>query len=157
DASHDWALLECAEILSDTAFALRKAPVGYSVPWDTFGYSDAEPDIGMVYGGMITSPGEIELQLFCREAREGSPVPGLSGAPVIVDGFVVAMIISASDPERCGYPRQGALFAITIDAIALRCKHLGLEQWNPPFVPQVEAELTAPTVIPLLPAAGSLL
>jgi hypothetical protein len=99
DAREDWVLL--AVDTPPPAKWLRLAelaPNGHD-EWETYGYPDAQPDDGMVCRGTVandagTLDGVRVQQLFCYEAAAGNgmPVSGLSGAPVLVDAFVVGVL-----------------------------------------------------------------
>jgi hypothetical protein len=151
DPKGDWALLELAEDLIDCEPFLLRTPSRAKDPWQSFGFAGRGP--GQTYSGTITSH-DPEIQLFCDQAHQGARVPGLSGAPCIVDGHAIGIIVWVSDPEG----KDGAMFIRSIADIAARCPIVRalMPPPQPPFVLQVQADLEQPGVLALLPAAGAL-
>lgn len=157
DPNDDWALLELSEDLVDCEPFLLRAPSKAKDPWESFGFGGRGHVPGQTYSGTITSH-DPEIQLFCDQAYQGARVPGLSGAPCIVDGHAIGIIVSASDPVGTGYVEDGAMFIRSISDIAARCPIVRalMPPPQPPFVLQVKADLEQPGVVALLPAAGAL-
>lgn len=129
DARADWALLQLSEPLPPSLAEplildeLTAADLeGRELGWRTFGFPEAKPD-GLEIGGTIRSTegavdGSRALQLFSQEAAAGtgSPVSGLSGAPVLVDGVVVGLLRWATLDEQ-GRSVAGSLFACPVATI----------------------------------------
>ena len=98
DRAADWILLRCADPLPGVRpIPMADAPADRS-PWETFGFPEPTKRDGMAHTGTIKHYGEQDgvsvFQLFSQEAG-GAPVAGLSGAPVIVEGALVAIVRSA--------------------------------------------------------------
>lgn len=153
DARDDWAVLACAADVPDAApIALARPRAGYGDPWRSFGYPGPAADPGKHFDGDITAH-EPTLQIFCKQSHQDARVPGLSGAPCLVGGRAIGLIVSASDPDDSGYNRDGAMFVRSLVTVAAACPRVRalLPAREPPFVPQVESELAGDKVVPLLP------
>src|SRR5262249_9599619 len=99
DRRADWAILKCED-----APHVRPLPLGADlrsagIEWQTYGFPDANPRDGMVTTGVVKNQsGELDgarvYQLFSQEAAAGggAPVKGFSGAPVLVENAVVALL-----------------------------------------------------------------
>lgn len=142
DPAADWALVECAEPLNARPLPLAELGAS-SATWETFGFPDANPLDGMVCSGSVeNAAGEIQgivaMQLFSKQAAagNGSPVRGLSGAPVIVEGAVVGVLRYSLMKE--GLNVAGTLYSCPVAPIAQRCAaHLPLPDpcWGLPGLP----------------------
>ena len=121
DARTDWALLKLAE-----APAVRPVPLAprcdNGVPWETYGFPDANPRDGMVQTGNIENDrGELEgcqvLQLFSKQAAAGTgaPVKGLSGGPVLIQDALVGIMRFALMKD--GMTVAGTLYACPVESI----------------------------------------
>jgi hypothetical protein len=154
-AEGDWALLACDAVPPGVApFELARLEQGYDLSWETYGFSDAAPDRGQVYGGVVRSLGAT-IQLYGLEAAAGesSRVKGLSGSPCLVHGRAVGILLSANVKEEAPgvkAAREGTLFARSIAEIARRCPELTLRAEKPPFTPHV-AQFLQPATPQLLP------
>ena len=142
DAGADWALVECAE--PPKARPLPLADLSASgATWETFGFPDANPQDGMVCSGTVENPaGEIQgvvaMQLFSKQAAagNGSPVRGLSGAPVVVDGAAVGVLRYSLMQD--GLNVAGTLYSCPVGPIVERAsKWLPLPDpcWGLPGMP----------------------
>jgi hypothetical protein len=107
DRLADWVLLQCK-----TAPDTRPLPLEdlrrSGDAWETFGFPDHEPTNGQVFQGDVTNhkhdlEGHQAFQLFSKQAAagSGSPVNGLSGAPVVVENAAVGHVCSG--PIEPGY------------------------------------------------------
>ncbi len=138
DREEDWALISF------------EPPAGYGEPlplgrvdpdevlggrlaWTTWGFPATRPDHGHLMRGHVRSAeaavpglerGVRALQLFGAEAAagDGYPIPGFSGAPVMVDGRAVGVLRSAllragSDGQRRS--EGGVLYAAPIEQLRL--------------------------------------
>lgn len=90
------------------------------VPWETWGFPDAQPVDGMLVVGNVRDVGaQLEgmpaFQLFSEEAAagDGAPVAGLSGAPVLVGAAAVGLL-------RFALMREGRTVAGTVYACPAR-------------------------------------
>ena len=91
----DWALLKC------DGSPAGAVPVGVQnrsgVDWETYGYPALGPD-GMAIGGtvrLLAASGLIQLYSEELAAGKGGDPGGLSGAPCVVDGVAVGILVSA--------------------------------------------------------------
>ena len=101
DRAADWILLRCG----DPPSGARPMPIAEAAAdrsrWETFGFPDDVRNDGIAHTGTVKHHGEQNgvpvFQLFSEEAAAagGGLIPGLSGAPVIVDGALVAILRSA--------------------------------------------------------------
>jgi len=109
----DWALLTCATPPADTPpLPLDEViPVAGPVTWDSFGYA-AYGKPGGYFSGVVRGAGS-PIDLRCDEL-DGQPedrAQGISGAPCIVDGVVIGLIIT-------GRQVQGTVVGAALQAIA---------------------------------------
>lgn len=160
-AVEDWALLRCDQSLPGIApFELAPLEDGYDLLWETYGFSDAAPDKGQVYGGKVRSLGK-KIQLFSDEAASGqsSRVKGLSGSPCLVYGRAVGLILRANikaEAHGVKAASEGTLYARSIAEIAARCNELKLRAEEPPLTPFV-AHYLQPAAKQLLPVLADAL
>jgi serine/threonine-protein kinase len=128
NARADWVLLRC-----EPRPALVPVPLGRlkeaGVPWETYGFPDANPRDGMVQTGRVEAwdgelDGEAALQLFSEEAAagNGAPVKGLSGAPVIVGGYLVGHMRFALMQD--GRTVAGTLYACPVGSVEAQANGL---------------------------------
>jgi hypothetical protein len=118
---HDVALLECDPILEIEPLELGPPPFEYT-RWSTFGFpesSGAVPDEDFeVYGQVLdgTVPGfSGRAQLNTNQIVTGATnFAGISGAPIIVGGRVVGIIIQQLAQD--GRVVQNVLFGTALDA-----------------------------------------
>lgn len=117
----DWILLRCVTPPPFAPLPLADTAAD-GVPWETYGFPDANPRDGMVQVGTIeNASGSFEnvaaFQLFSNQAAAGAgaPVKGLSGGPVIVDGAMVAVLRSSL--MRDGLNVAGTLYGCPVDLI----------------------------------------
>ncbi|WP_437981396.1 S1 family peptidase [Sorangium sp. So ce117] len=154
-AAEDWALLRCKAVPEGAAaFQLARLEPGYELRWETYGFPDAAPVRGQVYGGVVRSLGS-RIQLFSEEASAGesSRVRGLSGSPCIVHGRAVGIVLNANmkeDAPELKTAREGTLYARSIAQIAARCCELTLPAERPQLAPYV-AQFLQPAAPHLLP------
>ena len=123
DALADWVVLRCT-----TPCDLKPLLLGHleyaeedsaAIVWRSHGFPDIKPDgmdvVGTVTASSIPLQRSAVIQLFCQEAAagKGAPLPGLSGAPVIIDGVVVGLLRFAlmEDDHRT---KGGTVFAVPI-------------------------------------------
>lgn len=142
DAGADWALVECADPPHARPLPLAELDAS-GASWETYGFPDANPQDGMVCSGTVeNSAGEIQgvlaTQLFSKQAAagNGSPVRGLSGAPVVVDGAAVGVLRYSLMKE--GLNVAGTLYSCPVSSIVERAaKRLPLPDpcWGLPGLP----------------------
>jgi WD40 repeat protein len=120
DRDADIAALVCASQPPGKPLALGDLQAG-DQSWETFGFPDVLPD-GLALGGTITDVSGPRIQLWARELASGvgAQVPGLSGAPCLVDGAAVAIITTAALGDG-GRSESGTVFAQPVAAFADRC------------------------------------
>jgi hypothetical protein len=117
--------------------------------WRTYGFPNSAPADGMGAMGMITSTGAMlrvgsarqqVLQLYSLQAGagHGGVVRGYSGAPVVVRGHAVAMLIAAPENDE-GRSDEGTLYGVLLAAIAPK---LGLTAYG--ALPLLPAEIGYP-------------
>lgn len=118
DRGCDWLLLRLAAPVPRRPLAL--ATLGESkAAWEAFGFPDSNPQGVLFEGHVAFARGDYQgvdaVQLFSMQAAAGTgaPVPGLSGAPVLVDGAVVGVM-------RSSLMDQGRNVAGTLYACPLR-------------------------------------
>ncbi|MFH0824754.1 MAG: serine protease, partial [Pseudomonadota bacterium] len=158
DRSKDFVLLKCDQPPDEEALHLAELnesegqETGSAVRWQTHGWPSTNPVDPMDFAGEVRTAigrvGGVEaIQLFSFEAAAGvgAQVPGLSGAPVIVNGAVVGLLRSAlTDAE--GKSQAGALYACPVSQILLKCAGFlpmpdpvwglpGLPRWDLPSEP----------------------
>lgn len=125
DPSQDWALLTCKVPPSARPVRIGEL-LQPKVQWDTYGFPSANPRDGMQWSGQVEMcQGDLEgvtvLQLFSHQAAagDGGPVKGLSGAPVIVDGWLVGHMRFALLKE--GRTVAGTIYACPAIGVVERC------------------------------------
>ncbi len=125
DGATDWVLLRCATAPPGVTPVPMQRLARSGVPWETFGFPDANPRDGMVQSGSVEAyDGELEgvaaLQLFSQQAAagNGAPVKGLSGAPIIVADALVGVLRFALMQE--GRTVAGTLYGCPAATIAER-------------------------------------
>lgn len=142
DTAADWALVESAD--PPKARPLPLAELNASgAAWETYGFPDANPQDGMVCSGTVENAGgeiqgAVAMQLFSKQAAagNGSPVRGLSGAPVIIDGAAVGVLRYSLMKE--GLNVAGTLYSCPVGSIVARAaKRLPLPDpcWGLPGLP----------------------
>jgi hypothetical protein len=155
DATDDWAVLVPAQDPPETTrpFPLSLVPRDYIVRWSTWGFPDSEPDEGRAYEGTVTIDSD-ELQLYTPETlvNDANRIGGLSGSPCLVDGKAVGVIVAASDMTKVGYTNGGALFVLSLRAVAKKFAALPMPAPPPPFVNEVADYLSAPQSLQRLKA-----
>ncbi|WP_426409240.1 trypsin-like peptidase domain-containing protein [Bradyrhizobium ganzhouense] len=119
----DWAVLRCSKprelkplLLGHLEYAEEDSA---TIAWRSHGFPDIKPDgmdvVGTVTASSVPLQRSMVIQLFCQEASagKGAPLPGLSGAPVIIDGVVVGLLRFAlmEDDRRT---KGGTVFAVPI-------------------------------------------
>ncbi|WP_332307126.1 trypsin-like peptidase domain-containing protein [Stigmatella aurantiaca] len=125
----DWALLRFEGALPSPVVPLRLAGLEsrpHARKWQTFGYSDAAPDAGEPHSGDIEDERGNVIYLFDKQGASGTGgfLSGCSGAPCIVEGHVVGIIVEAlqrKEKERKAQSIHGAVFALRIEAVAVEC------------------------------------
>lgn len=152
DIDADWAVLELDADLPDAAPYPLRRPHRATDPWQSYGYPNDDGS-GDPFTGTITGV-DPRVVLFCEQARQGARVPGLSGAPCLVDGHAIGIILSATDWKQCGY-QDGRMYICPIETIAAACELVKrLVPERPPYADQVQAELAPPGVTALLPLSA---
>lgn len=136
----DWVLLRVPTPVQATPLPLaRLTPSAAPRPFTTFGFPGNEAEVGGVYAGTVVDLAR-KSELACPQILLGAPMGGISGAPCVVDGRVVAMIVQALLDEQGG-ARKPALYAMAIEHAALG----GRIPWDCddllPFEPQVRTLL----------------
>ena len=123
DRHADWVVLELDRSIEHKPMPLLVLQHGRP-QWDAFGFPQANPT-GMLVDGDIVDlqsvyQGAPVFQLFSRQAAagDGMPLPGLSGAPCVVDGGVVGLLRSSLSAE--GRNVGGTLYACPIQAVLPR-------------------------------------
>lgn len=125
NANEDWVLLEC-----EVPPSVPPVPMGRlsqrQIDWETYGWPDANSRDGMTLTGTVENcEGELDgvtaLQLFSKEAAAGAgaKVSGLSGGPVIVDGWFVGHMRFAL--MQAGRTEAGTVYACPAATVAKRC------------------------------------
>ena len=128
----DCVLLRCLKPFECRPIPLRELKQSDDI-WKTHGFPDAQPIDGMTMEGEVRayatqltnfyptgqSPYNPVIQLFCKDcaAGNGAPVPGLSGAPVIIGGAAVGLMRFALMQQK-GQTVAGALYACNAQDIA---------------------------------------
>jgi hypothetical protein len=113
----DWVVLQFPGPVPDDVAPLTLADLGTAldgVVWNTFGFPDVAAHDGGDFDGPITS-WEPPIARLRSDAATGVKMRGISGAPCIVNGDIVALIGSALlDDELC---QGGVLLAIQVREI----------------------------------------
>jgi hypothetical protein len=114
----DWAVLELDGPAPAGVTPLRLADLAVAhdqVTWKTFGFPDVAAHVGGDFDGPITS-WETRTVRLRSDAATGVRMRGISGAPCVVNGDIVALIDSALlEDERC---QGGVLLAVQARSIA---------------------------------------
>lgn len=169
DSHIDAALLEVKEGAPDAAQWLwldLSVPVG--VGWETDAFPASARDVVALDGRvrkLRSHRDPLAIELDCNQADD--LLDGASGAPVIARLRVIGILgnqLKANLASGEARPILKKAYAVPIWLVLERCQLLAKEvgRLSPdlqrlPFVPHVEADLRAPTVIPLLPEAGTVL
>lgn len=127
DAVADWALL----VLDTPVEGVEPLPLGRLDPadhegghldWRSYGFPDAKPD-GLALSGAVEAvqvplQGREVIQVTCTQALgHDVRLPGLSGAPLMVDGVCVGILRFALMDHRAA-TRAGTVFACPMEALA---------------------------------------
>jgi hypothetical protein len=132
DVAEDWVVLGVKEASDVPEWeAMEIGPESMDTIWRTYGFPD---EAGSAASGKVTTidaprPAIMNhertlipaMQLYADQAAagRGQPVPGYSGAPVVMDGRVVGILRNA--PYDCeGIATGGTLFACPIKQIMTR-------------------------------------
>jgi hypothetical protein len=150
----DWALLSIKGALGATPLPLarQRAPQD-GLAFKTFGFPKVEGDDGGTYEGRIASWGLRKIELHSDGIQAGAKLPGISGAPCIVNGNVVALIVQARLDAAQGAAKP-ALYAVPIERAWRGCE--GLVAWddNEKVLFQDEVEVNLPVEPLALRAVG---
>lgn len=113
----DWALLRVPTPVQAAPLTLaRLAPPQKGRAFETFGFPDQEAEVGGRYAGKLLD-WDWKSELTSDQILVGAPMSGISGAPCVVDGCVVAMIVQALlDDQRRAV--KNVLYAIDIERAA---------------------------------------
>jgi hypothetical protein len=142
NAENDWALLQCANAPPNVVpFTCAPLKNSYELAWDTFGFSDAAPDNGIVYAGEVRSVGR-RFQLYSDEASAANTarIRGLSGSPCIVHGYVVGILQTANLQKNAAgewEAQEGAVFVLALTEVERACARVKVTRPVPPFVREV--------------------
>ncbi len=116
DVDHDWAMLALDRPLTEIApLAMHSALPRGATPYRTYGFARVNTKDGIVFSGVVENPsatygGHHALQLFSPQvAAPETRIEGLSGAPVFIDGAVVAIVRTCI--TRNGIPAAGTIYA----------------------------------------------
>jgi hypothetical protein len=134
----DWALLSVpAGAVTAKPIPLRPLSPGYQVPWSSFGFPKDENVLGTEHEGAVVTHNPRRMQL--RSVLITDLPAGISGAPCIVDGHAVGLIVRTKKETT-----SETLYALGMSAIGRP-----LVEWtDAPYVVDVKL---------LLPAADDLL
>jgi hypothetical protein len=121
----DWALLQCAAAPQGTSPLplARLMPTPNEVQWDAWGFSTSDPNLGTWYRGVVVplaEQGRLELTSVEAAAGAGGMIAGLSGAPMLVGGQVVGIVLSALlVPDAQGNLRslEGKIYARHLESV----------------------------------------
>jgi hypothetical protein len=164
-AAEDWVLLASEGPSTANWLSVGVLAPNDHVQWETYGFPDAQPDDGMVCRGSVanhagTLDGVTVQQLFCHEAAAGNgmPVSGLSGAPVLVNGFVVgvlrsALVASQIDPDTGLMSKAnvgGTVYACPASRVAASCREYFPERLPTVSSPALPGSTTVQTFFSLL-------
>jgi hypothetical protein len=135
----DWALLRlCTGELQARALPLAKATALHTA-FKTFGFPEHERDVGGEYQGTLGAFGPKKIELRVANLPLGADMRGISGAPCIVNGEIVGIILQSLTDER-EQATKASFYMLPIErAIA---SYAGLLDWNDgrkvPFEREVE-------------------
>src|SRR5262249_4649481 len=94
----DWAILRLDREVPglEPAPLARLGATAKAVRWSTAGYASVRMNYGGAFHGEILVHGDDAMDLHCAElvAATYDDAKGLSGAPCIVDGAVVGVVVS---------------------------------------------------------------
>lgn len=143
----DWAVIAVAGALANAGppLVLRPLAPGYRVPWETYGYSEDDAVLGTAFEGRVVTREPRRMQLLSQVA--GGLPPGVSGAPCIVDGRVVGIIVRAKSEGS-----SETFYAVCASLIG----GAAVERGEAPYVPDV-AQLLDEELDRYLDEAGKLL
>jgi hypothetical protein len=111
---HDWALLQLAPgPLRASPLPLAKAGREMA-PFETFGFPHAEQDLGGQYTGRLGALGGHIVELLLDNLPVGAEMGGISGAPCIVNGEVVGIILQSLADED-GRATKASLYMLAIE------------------------------------------
>jgi len=106
----DFAVLDCPNAPDVPALELRRLSDGYTFRWGTLGFPLVASNEGKELSG-TTFPPRYRIQLV-SDVKAGDAA-GFSGAPLLVDGQVAALVVEALDATN-----SETLFAIELARIA---------------------------------------
>src|SRR5215217_5631053 len=96
DPDQDIALLKLTQDVSDLKpLPLAAKQLAYGSQWETFGFPAAKVEHGGRYTGTVSSTVEGSIwdsDLNCDQTNILSNFDGLSGAPLVIEGYVVGII-----------------------------------------------------------------
>ena len=96
DRKGDWAVVECEAAPSAEPIELGSKPSAGD-QWSTYGYPDIQeegiPDRGAVRDPDAFRGTQIQLSSELAAPGKGAPLDGLSGAPCLVDGKAVGVLV----------------------------------------------------------------
>lgn len=127
----DWAVLQTpADVADVDPIPLRPYSPGYQVPWSTVGYPKDDDVRGTDYEGQIVTDNPDRMQLWSRQIND---LPsGISGAPCIVDGHAIAVIVRSKRETS-----TETLYAVGMTAI----DHAAVVRTEAPYVDEVKRRL----------------
>ncbi|UPT69016.1 MAG: hypothetical protein M0D57_10515 [Sphingobacteriales bacterium JAD_PAG50586_3] len=102
------------ELLSEQtihALPMKSRQIAYDEKWETFGYPAMRIGSGGRYNGLISRTNDgskWDIDLECEQYNNLDDFSGLSGAPLVIDGFVVGVI---------GYDIPGTFGATSLSSI----------------------------------------
>lgn len=121
DPGLDWVMLALDRPITDvTPLVLHTALPRGDDPFCVYGFPRVNARDGITFKGHVVDPnalydGNPALQLFSPQlAAPNTRIGGLSGAPVFVDGAVVALVRSA--PTVAGVVAAGTVYACPVSA-----------------------------------------
>ncbi|MFO0601608.1 MAG: serine protease [Polyangiales bacterium] len=113
----DWVLLRVPTPVQAAPLTLARLASSSTKPtFTTFGFPGNEAEIGGDYDGTVGS-GAKKMELTSPQILAGAPMGGLSGAPCVVEGRVVGVIVQALLDEQGG-ARKPTIYAIPIEYAA---------------------------------------
>lgn len=140
--AEDWALLRIRNqaTVPPMVLAALDAPRDGRA-FTTFGFPDLEKEWGGAYHGTIGMWGKDTIELAATNIVTGMAMGGISGAPVVVDGRSVAIILrSLADDKRRAM--KGSLYAVPIERAVRGCEGLLLDDAGPmPFEQEIAVRL----------------
>lgn len=106
DVDADWALLRCTPPADTEPIQLTMMPPAQGAAWATFGYPFGVVN-GGGYGGTVANRYQNTLELVSTDPNKlpaGESARGISGAPCLVDGAAVGVLIAQ--------PNSGKIIAV---------------------------------------------